>query len=478
LVTQEEIERRSNFAKAELDRALREAQAAKADYERLTAQRTQLQSDERDHSRAAAQLDEERLERVTVLAEKHQRVADLQQALTGNPDDDPPLVGMSDQLAALPVPGYSREELQQHRVLSAGQVTLERQRQARENAFGDAVRVLEVAERMAKSLPVPLHSREELVKHQVLAGARTSLEAQAASRLAALEQARAALVDAQGRYAAVPVPTLSREELKQHQVLASARAVLETQAQNLSYSMNQARVVLEDAQKKYVYLPVPTMTREDAQAKLFRAAALNSSVEAAERAVNPFLDSVRVSQGRESSLSAEVTEVGGRLRKDRDLHPILDALVRAFDRDLPQTVLRQLLPRFNSYLQGYLDELLPACKLTFNEALQDNLVYEGQEVAARQLSTGQRARVNFAVCMATFSTMLWERGCITNVAFFDEVLDFGLDDAGQQEAFEQLKGMSMAVFIITHKATLNEEFDSQYVAQRVESGFTQLTKVA
>lgn len=426
LVTPEEIERRLNSARSELDRALNEAQAAKADYERLVAQRQQLLEAEQHYLRAAAQLEEERSERVVDLAGAHQRVADLHQALTGNPDNDPPLVGLLDQLAELPVPAYSREELQQHRVLSAGRVTLERQRQARENSLRQASFDLEDAQQKHTALPVPPHSREELARHQSLASARAALEAQVRAKESALGTAQTAEAGAAHRLRLLPIPALSRSE---------------------------------------------------AQGKLVRAAWLNSSIEAAEKAINPFLDSVRTSEARVSGFSTEVTEVSGRLQKDRELHPVLDALVRAFDRDLPQAVLRQLLPRFNSYLQGYLDELLPTCKLTFNEALQDYLVYEGKEVAARQLSTGQRARVNFAVCMATFSTMLWERGRITNVAFFDEVLDFGLDDAGQQEAFEQLKGLAMSVFIITHKATLTEEFDSRYVAQRVSPGFTQLVRV-
>ena len=375
MASEQEIERRRNAAQGRIDAVLGRIEAVKSELRRSMDARASLILQAESGERDAARIAEDKESKALVLARAHQGLVDLGQALHGDQDADPPVIGLYGDLAALPMPSMPRDGLQQQRVLAAERATLERQVENRRRIEAEAL-----------------------------------------------------------------------------------------------VTLNSANAAINEAVR-------PIISRENAQTKITRLAVVEQAIRSNEQAINPHSSAAEGSAQRVSEFSGEVRRVEIELAADRELHPILNALVTAFEQDLPQTVLKQLLPRFNAFLQGYLDALLFGCSLRFNEALEDYLVYEGKEVEPHEMSTGQRARINFAICLATFSTMLWERGAVSNVCFFDEVLDFGLDDAGQSEAFELLKGLAMSIYIITHKATLVEEFDSQFVAQRQTGGFTQLKKV-
>jgi len=137
----------------------------------------------------------------------------------------------------------------------------------------------------------------------------------------------------------------------------------------------------------------------------------------------------------------------------------IEFLENAFKRDIKSVVLARVIPTFNTLLNDYLSKLFDNCYLNFDNSLDYSLVYNGSNIEnVNQFSTGQRARLNFAICLAVYSVLKTYREAI-NIMFFDELLDFGLDEAGQHIAFEILSEFDPAVYIVSHRAP-QIDFDS------------------
>lgn len=120
--------------------------------------------------------------------------------------------------------------------------------------------------------------------------------------------------------------------------------------------------------------------------------------------------------------------------------------------------IEQYMPIFNSYINTLLKNLFVGHNIVinFDSELNATILFNSQNVQANQLSTGQRARINFAICLATLYALRKIRGINLNIAFFDEVLDTGLDEEGQKIAFELLNAIDMKIFVISHKSVLSQ----------------------
>ncbi len=180
--------------------------------------------------------------------------------------------------------------------------------------------------------------------------------------------------------------------------------------------------------------------------------ALADKLEGLKSQQNPHLDIVSKISEQETK-----TEQGLNVIKNErgDILYLLDHvefLENAFRRDIKGSVLSRIIPTFNYMLNDYLSKLFDSCTLSFDNNLDSELSYNGIEIDnINQFSTGQRARLNLAICLSVFSVLNTYREA-TSIMFFDELLDFGLDESGQDIAFELLSEFTPAVYVVSHRA--------------------------
>jgi DNA repair exonuclease SbcCD ATPase subunit len=204
-----------------------------------------------------------------------------------------------------------------------------------------------------------------------------------------------------------------------------------------------------------------------------------AALETAKVAINPYQDSYE----RNRKLAQEQAEIKTNNAKEMEKERInllhIEHVAEIFKSRIKASVMGSIVPAFNHALSVGLQVLFPEISVSFNSALELALELDGIAVDnSKSLSTGQRARINFAVCLAVYETLRSIRGVMFNAVFFDEVLDFGLDVNGQQTVFELLRNLGQAVYVVSHREPSSlADFDGTIQVQR-ENGVTKLIEAA
>jgi DNA repair exonuclease SbcCD ATPase subunit len=143
-----------------------------------------------------------------------------------------------------------------------------------------------------------------------------------------------------------------------------------------------------------------------------------------------------------------------------------------------QFVIVNILDFFNDSVNKYLKQLSNnSLALFFNEKLEE-LIYIGEaETEFKNLSGGEKKRVNLAVMLALNDLLLFTGKNKSNVIFFDEVAD-SLDSIGVQglvEIFDTL-AKDKKIIVITHNDELNSllEDESNIILVEKREGVTKL----
>jgi len=145
----------------------------------------------------------------------------------------------------------------------------------------------------------------------------------------------------------------------------------------------------------------------------------------------------------------------------------------------PDSFVRKSLLAGNlSYLNKQLRAALVDIGLPHTVEFQSDMTAKisrfGRELSFHQLSTGQAARVNFALALA-FADVRARRHGKVNICLFDEVLDTGLDPVGVQLAAKLIKRRAHAndvsTFVISHREEAVNMFDSKLTVQ-LSQGFS------
>lgn len=141
-----------------------------------------------------------------------------------------------------------------------------------------------------------------------------------------------------------------------------------------------------------------------------------------------------------------------------------------------KALLHKNLPFLNSRLALYISELGLPHTVEFTPKLTACITQFGREIAFSLLSTGQKARVNFALSLA-FCDVLQTLHQKVNIQLFDEVLDIGLDQHGVTVASQLLKRKAkdeyLTIFLISHRDEVQNLFDNTLVVKYID-GFSQV----
>lgn len=134
------------------------------------------------------------------------------------------------------------------------------------------------------------------------------------------------------------------------------------------------------------------------------------------------------------------------------------------------------IPFLNKRLEGYLESMGMTHKVCFTKDMTAEIHQFGRELPFANLSNGQKARVNFALSLA-FRDVVQKMHTPINLCLFDEVLDYGLDLAGVEDAAKLLKRKAtneqLCMYVITHK-DVSENVFSRIMTVQMEKGFSRI----
>ena len=147
------------------------------------------------------------------------------------------------------------------------------------------------------------------------------------------------------------------------------------------------------------------------------------------------------------------------------------------DTGIKADIIKQYIPMLCAYVNSYLSKLNISLTFdmdeNFNEVIStiyaDNFTYNN-------LSAGERTRLDLALAFSWMQVAKAKGSVDTNLLVLDEVLDANLDESGTLAAFDIVNDISKTgsnVFIVSHKANLEEYVSSVLALEKVE-GFTQI----
>ena len=258
------------------------------------------------------------------------------------------------------------------------------------------------------------------------------------------------------------------EYLNSQERIASDYAAAKAEYEEAVKNYSEAEAATLTAQKELSEVKKPAYTREELAQFDTQEATLIEKKASLKSAVNPYASQLTDIQERIKKAITDLGTTQKSLGDERMRVSYLDTLCYGFSRDMRIIILRQMIPMFNRYLSDFMSFLIPSASLKFDEELASCLEYEEEIIEdAKQLNRGSRARINLAIALATFEVLKRvRRSAVSNVVFYDEVLDEGLDGDGQMAAMELFRNMKQTVFVVSHTASLADEFDSAVMVKR------------
>lgn len=158
------------------------------------------------------------------------------------------------------------------------------------------------------------------------------------------------------------------------------------------------------------------------------------------------------------------------LQKELDHQNFLLKLLTKSDSFVRKNLLNKYLPFLNGRVQLYLNMLGLKHTVEFQEDLSAKISLNATEVNFGLMSTGQRARVDFAFSVA-FKDVRERLHGRANICVFDEVLDSGLDAIGVLACAKVIKTISAAekisMYVISHRAEVERAFEHKLTIQMV-----------
>lgn len=141
-------------------------------------------------------------------------------------------------------------------------------------------------------------------------------------------------------------------------------------------------------------------------------------------------------------------------------------------------IIKKFLPSFNATVKKYLQQMEAGFAFTFDSEFNDcpDERYRNS-FAYGNLSTGQRARVNFAITFALIEFVEKRNSIKTDLVCLDEALEGGLDDAGKESIINILqRGINKRLLVVSHDSKLQDVFEKRIHVQ-LQGSFSKVSIV-
>lgn len=180
---------------------------------------------------------------------------------------------------------------------------------------------------------------------------------------------------------------------------------------------------------------------------------------------------------RLKELAKQIVELNNRRKEITEVSHYQSAVALMLnDAGIKAKIIKQYIPLINKLVNKYLDalDLFISFNLDeqFNEVVKsrhrDNFTYES-------FSAGQKMRIDLALLFAWRDVAKSKNSVNTNLLFFDEIGDSGLDTDGAELFMKLLKMQKNSnIFVISHRDSMFDKFDHHIKVDMV-GGFTELS---
>lgn len=155
-------------------------------------------------------------------------------------------------------------------------------------------------------------------------------------------------------------------------------------------------------------------------------------------------------------------------RNQRMHHAMLEAEKILSDGGVRSYVLARYLPKFNETLRKYLTMMNAEFTFSFNKEFEDVVDDRYRSsFSYTSLSSGQKARVNFATTFAFMDFGEKRNDTKANFILLDEALENGLDEEGKQAILQIItKTLKKKAIVITHDSLVQEFFQKKLVIKK------------
>jgi len=285
--------------------------------------------------------------------------------------------------------------------------------------------------------------RMKTLAHSLRTAASESDQAQATLDALLMQQPDVDVFDAQIQAVNEKISTL-------YEQVKNIKKEYGSKIEGINESIDDLYRIINEIQNSIVTPSITLEELEQTADKIKHQETLHESVSAE---TNPFAESHKAAVEFVEHQRTIVREHEQKsVKAEHDLE-VASFLADVFKSKIKASVIQSIIPVLNFHVSTILNSLLPDFEISFDEHMSVKIIKDGSiEIEnPKSLSTGQRASVNFTVCLAVYHTLRQVRGMAFNVTFFDELLDIGLDSQRQQIAFELLRGMGQAVYIVSHR---------------------------
>ena len=133
-------------------------------------------------------------------------------------------------------------------------------------------------------------------------------------------------------------------------------------------------------------------------------------------------------------------------------------------------IIERYIPFINMKANQYLEQLGSLHRIEINSDLTNDVLYRRRKISFGNLSTGQKLRINFAICLA-FRDYISNAYGKSNLLMLDEVMD-GADRSFVEAAFDILRqNENMTTMIISHREVVKGLVDST-ITVKMKRGFS------
>lgn len=191
--------------------------------------------------------------------------------------------------------------------------------------------------------------------------------------------------------------------------------------------------------------------------------------------VNPYTESLN--QIKAMKLPETKEKDLDKLSKLMEHQDFLVKLLTKKDSFIRKSLLQKNLPLLNTRLKIYLEKMGLPHKVTFMENMAAQIKQFDTELEYNQLSSGQKARINLALCFAFRDVLQYRHGSV-NFCMLDECLDVGLGNTGVQLAAKLIKDIAeeqkLSLFVISHRDEASSMFSRRLEIQ-YRNGFSTIS---
>ena len=181
--------------------------------------------------------------------------------------------------------------------------------------------------------------------------------------------------------------------------------------------------------------------------------------------INELRSSIRKSQKELSSLhsKSEIQKICLNMLKDGGIK---------------SEIIRNYVPKINSFMNKYLSEMELDVSFKLNEEFDERIDTRGKEsYSYNNFSAGQKQKIDLALLFTWRSIAKSLNSVNTNLLFLDEVVDSHLNSEATEPLIDMFQGdlfKGTNVFVISHKREIANKFH-KVINLKLENGFTQIS---